>query len=102
MKKSDIKIGDRVILTENYDGLVKGSEGIVKHIPTTYVHLEITKKIGTVSLHTCDGSVKSGKGWSVLPKCIELIKNTEPDIPKIDMDFGDICSDSIESFLSKR
>ena len=105
MKYTEAKIGDKVILNKKYDSLNKGSEGIVRNIDSRNMcRIEVTKKLGTASLHDCDGHVKNGKGYNVEYSYLDLLESVESEvqIQTLEMDFGDLCSDSIESFLSKR
>ena len=101
MNKKDLKIGDRVILTDSYDRLKKGSEGIIRGFRNN-AQIEVTKNIGAHDLHTCDGLIPKVNGervgYNVPIDHLELIE----ELPSIDMDFGDTCSSSIEDFLKGR
>ena len=97
--KDEYNIGDKVILIESFEGLLLGSEGTIGYKGSPNATLSITKrkKGSTAGLHN-DNGVKNA--WNVPYSKFQKIK--EPELESINMDFGELCSESIDDFLKKR
>ena len=75
------KIGDKVRLIEDYFVVGVGVEGVIKALPRNNGGPSFFSKCYSVEFpdsgngHKCNGTVPSGKGLWVPPKCLELIKS---------------------------
>ena len=88
MNINEVKIGDRVRMTQDYypfpssnpDGTVKGDTGTVCEIYSIQrgiISVEWDRKIK--SGHDCDGNCRAGYGWRVNVRRVERIVSADPD-----------------------
>ena len=59
----DLKIGDRVLIVEEYDGLrsVVGTEGTVCVVKSRFIG--VNHDIDSNRMHNCDGNCPQQHGW---------------------------------------